>query len=207
MSYGRTGGPLTVCDIRLVNWEEGRYRVTNKPYPQGEVLIGGECVSRGYYKLPGKTSEDFFEEDGRRWFKTGDIGEMQTDGVLKIIGKLIRFNFCFLLILNYFTDRKKDLVKLQAGEYVSLGKVESELKTCGIIENICVYGDPTKQFTVALVVPNQKGLEELAERHGLRNKSFEELCSSPIMEKAILKEISDHARKCEHINCLLINLC
>ncbi|KAH8399352.1 hypothetical protein KR215_008220 [Drosophila sulfurigaster] len=198
MTYGRTGGPLTVCDIRLVNWEEGNYRVTNKPYPQGEVLIGGECVSKGYYKLPGKTGEDFFEEDGRRWFKTGDIGEVQTDGVLKIIGTC-RYNKIFrsLLTQQYFTDRKKDLVKLQAGEYVSLGKVESELKTCGIIENICVYGDPTKQFTVALVVPNQKGLEELAERHGLKNKSFEELCSSPIMEKAILKEISDHSRKCK----------
>ena len=51
------------------------------------------------------------------------------------------------------TDRKKDLVKLQAGEYVSLGKVESELKTCPVVENICVYGDSTKQYTVALVVP------------------------------------------------------
>lgn len=89
------------------------------------------------------------------------------------------------------------MVKLQAGEYVSLGKVESELKTCGIIENICVYGDPTKQFTVALVVPNQKHLEELAERNGLKNKIFEDLCSSAIMEKAILKEISEHARKCK----------
>ncbi|XP_020815591.1 long-chain-fatty-acid--CoA ligase 4 isoform X2 [Drosophila serrata] len=179
MTYGRTGGPLTVCDIRLVNWEEGNYRVTNKPHPQGEVLIGGECVSQGYYKLPGKTNEDFFEEGGRRWFKTGDIGEVQADGVLKII------------------DRKKDLVKLQAGEYVSLGKVESELKTCGIIENICVYGDPTKQYTVALVVPNQKHLEELAEKHGMADKTYEELCSSPVIEKAILKEIAEHARKCK----------
>lgn len=199
MTYGRTGGPLTVCDIRLVNWEEGNYRVTNKPYPQGEVLIGGECVSQGYYKLPGKTNEDFFEEDGQRWFKTGDIGEIQADGVLKIIGKL----FSTVLFLSFFyyntlfADRKKDLVKLQAGEYVSLGKVESELKTCGIIENICVYGDPTKQYTVALVVPNQNHLEELAQKHGLGDKSFEELCSSPIIEKAILKEIAEHARKCK----------
>lgn len=93
-------------------------------------------------------------------------------------------------------DRKKDLVKLQAGEYVSLGKVESELKTCPLIENICVYGDPTKQFTVALVVPNQKHLEELAQRHGLVGKTFEELCSSPVMEKAVIKEMAEHARKC-----------
>ncbi|XP_067626598.1 fatty acid CoA ligase Acsl3 isoform X1 [Eurosta solidaginis] len=179
MTYGRTGAPLTVCDIRLVNWEEGNYRITNKPYPQGEVLIGGDNVSKGYYKLPGKTAEDFFEEDGKMWFKTGDIGEMHPDGVLKII------------------DRKKDLVKLQAGEYVSLGKVESELKTCPLVENICVYGDPSKQFTVALIVPNQKHLDELAERNGLQGKSFEELCASAAMEKAVIKEISEHAQKCK----------
>ena len=61
-----------------------------------------------------------------RWFKTGDIGQVDGDGTLRII------------------DRKKDLVKLQFGEYISLGKVESELKTCPIVENCCVYGDPTK---------------------------------------------------------------
>lgn len=87
MSFGRVGAPTTVSDIRLVNWEEGGYRVTNKPNPQGEVIIGGDNVSRGYYKLQSKTDEDFFEEDGRRWFKTGDIGEFHPDGVLKIIGK------------------------------------------------------------------------------------------------------------------------
>lgn len=87
MSYGRVGAPTTMCDIRLCNWEEGGYRVTNKPHPQGEVIIGGDSVSRGYYKLEKKTAEDFFEEDGRRWFRTGDIGEAHPDGVLKIIGK------------------------------------------------------------------------------------------------------------------------
>lgn len=179
ITYGRTGAPLTVCDIRLVNWEEGNYRVTNKPYPQGEVIIGGDCVSLGYYKLPHKTADDFFEEDGKRWFKSGDIGEIHPDGVLKII------------------DRKKDLVKLQAGEYVSLGKVESELKTCPFVENICVYGDPMKQYMVALVVPNQKHLAELAQRHGFENLSFEEMCASSVIEKAVIKEIAEHARKCK----------
>lgn len=50
------------------------------------MLVGGECVSAGYYKLPSKTAEEFFEENGKRWFKTGDIGEVHPDGVLKIIG-------------------------------------------------------------------------------------------------------------------------
>lgn len=89
MRYGRVGAPTTMCDIRLVNWEEGGYRVTNKPYAQGEIIIGGDSVSQGYYKLPGKTEEEFFEEDGKRWFKTGDIGEFHGDGVLKIIGEFL----------------------------------------------------------------------------------------------------------------------
>lgn len=87
MSYGRVGAPSSMTDMRLVNWDEGNYCVTNKPFPQGEIILGGENVSKGYYKLPGKTSEDFFDEDGRRWFRTGDVGEIQADGVLKIIGE------------------------------------------------------------------------------------------------------------------------
>lgn len=89
LSFGRVGAPTTISDIRLRNWEEGGYRVTNKPHPQGEIIIGGDSVSCGYYKLEEKTAEDFFDEDGRRWFKTGDIGEFHEDGVLKIIGNLM----------------------------------------------------------------------------------------------------------------------
>lgn len=94
-STGRVGAPSALVDIKLVNWEEGNYRVTNKPYPQGEVVVGGETVSPGYYKLPGKTAEDFYDEDDKRWFRTGDIGEMHPDGVLKIIGRSVWNYFSF----------------------------------------------------------------------------------------------------------------
>lgn len=97
MTGGRVGAPTTMCDIRLCTWEEGGYRVTNKPHPQGEIIIGGDSVSRGYYKLEKKTAADFFEEDGRRWFKTGDIGEVYPDGVLKIIGKFSFFIFMIIV--------------------------------------------------------------------------------------------------------------
>ncbi|XP_067007397.2 fatty acid CoA ligase Acsl3 isoform X2 [Anabrus simplex] len=176
-TFGRVGAPTTVCDIKLVDWEEGNYRVTDKPYPRGEIIIGGENISPGYYKMPEKTSEDFFDEDGRRWFKTGDIGEVHPDGVIKII------------------DRKKDLVKLQLGEYVSLGKVEAELKTSPLVENICVYGDSSKSYTVALIVPSPAQLEALAKRIGLTDLPFEQLCSHPEMEKAVIKEIEEHGKK------------
>ena len=87
--------------------------------------------------MPEKTKEDFYMEDGRRWFKSGDIGQLEPDGNLKII------------------DRKKDLVKLQFGEYVSLGKVEAALKTCPVVENVCIYGIATQSYCVALLVPDR----------------------------------------------------
>lgn len=79
--------------------------MTDKPYPRGEIVVGGGCVASGYYKNDDLTTESFKYEDGVRWFYTGDIGEIHPDGSIKII------------------DRKKDLVKLQFGEYISLGKV------------------------------------------------------------------------------------
>uniref|UniRef100_A0A8D8RCC4 long-chain-fatty-acid--CoA ligase n=1 Tax=Cacopsylla melanoneura TaxID=428564 RepID=A0A8D8RCC4_9HEMI len=177
MTTGRAGAPTTVCDIRLVDWDEGNYRVSDKPFPMGEILIGGSNISPGYYKNPVKTKEEFFDEDGKRWFRTGDIGELQGDGVIRII------------------DRKKDLVKLQAGEYVSLGKVEAELKTCPVIENICVYGDSRKDYTVALVVPNQTRLTEIADRLNLSSLTFEQLCANLDIEKQVLIELQEHGKK------------
>ncbi len=153
LTTGRGGPPLQGVEIKLVNWEEGNYKVTDKPNPRGEIIVGGGNVATGYYKMPKKTKEDFYkDETGRRWFKTGDIGEIYPDGTLKII------------------DRKKDLVKLQSGEYVSLGKVESLMKTCSLIENVCVYGDPTKFTCVALVVADRNKLTTLGEKLGLGDK-------------------------------------
>ena len=141
---GRAGAPLYDVDIKLVNWEDGGYRVTDSPNPRGEVHVGGDNVAVGYFKNPEETAKNFYEENGRRWFRTGDIGELMEDGYVKII------------------DRKKDLVKLQAGEYVSLGKVESALKTCPLVDNICIYGDPSKSYVVALLVPNPDKLTQVS---------------------------------------------
>ncbi len=58
-----------------------------------------------------------------------------------------------------FVDRKKDLVKLQSGEYVSLSKVETALKMCPLIDNCCAYADSAHMYTVCLIVPNQKKIK------------------------------------------------
>ena len=74
--------------IKLVDWTEGNYSIKDKPYPRGEVHVGGNTVGHGYYKMPEKTKEDFYiDENGIRWFKTGDIGMIDETGNLTLIGK------------------------------------------------------------------------------------------------------------------------
>lgn len=85
-------------------------------------------------------------------------------------------------------------MKLQSGEYVSLGKIETELKTNSIVDNICVYAESSKQFIVALVVPNPKHLRDLAFMYGVSG-SHEELCTSPEVIKAVIKELTTFGQK------------
>ena len=61
---------------------------------------------------------------------------------------------------------------MQYGEYVSLGKVEAELKTCSLVDNVCVYADPSKMFAVALLMPNPDQLKAIAEK----SKTFDTIC-------------------------------
>jgi long-chain acyl-CoA synthetase len=105
LTIGQIGAPLHGVKIKLIDWLEGGYKVTDKPNPRGELVVSGNFIAKGYYKLDKQTAEAFEDKDGIRWFHTGDIGEVDEKGFFKII------------------DRKKDLVKLQAGEYISLGKV------------------------------------------------------------------------------------
>lgn len=81
---GATGGPLTCCDVKLVSWDEGNYTIKDRPNPRGEVHIGGTNVTLGYYKQPAKTKEEYYEEDGRHWFRTGDIGMFSPEGFLQV---------------------------------------------------------------------------------------------------------------------------
>lgn len=77
-----------------------------------------------------------------------------------IIGLFLNINNCF----KNFLDRKKDLIKLPHGEYISLGKIETNLLTNPLIDNICVYGNSHRDYLVALVVPNQKNFLEMADK-------------------------------------------
>ena len=98
-SKGNVGPPTIGVDIKLVNWEEGGYKVTDEQ-PRGEIIIGGSHVAKEYYNMPEETQEAFFTDEGKRWFRTGDIGQACDNGCIEII------------------DRKKDIVKFPSGEYV-----------------------------------------------------------------------------------------
>merc|ERR1719342_1734200 len=176
MRVGIVGGPMAGMEIRLVDWEEGNYRITDKPYPRGEVVLGGKSVTRGYYKNEEKTEEDFFTENGTRYFRSGDIAELHEDGTFRLI------------------DRKKDLVKLQLGEYVSLGKVEAQMKTNPLVDNICVYADSFRSNTVAIIVPVQEALERLAQNYMNYDASYEDICNDPGVVQEVLKTLSAHGK-------------
>ncbi|XP_019967820.2 long-chain-fatty-acid--CoA ligase 4 [Paralichthys olivaceus] len=170
ISTGRVGAPLICCEVKLRDWVEGGYTSKDQPNPRGEILIGGPNVTMGYYRNESNNQDFFVDENGQRWFCTGDVGEVYPDGCLQIV------------------DRKKDLVKLQAGEYVSLGKVESVLKNALLIDNICAYANSEQNYVISFVVPNQKKLTELAKQRSIVG-SWEEICTHPEMEREVLKEI------------------
>ncbi|KAG8144391.1 hypothetical protein E2320_012913, partial [Naja naja] len=172
---GQGYGLTETCGAGTIT--EGGYTTRDLPHPRGEIVIGGPNVSMGYFRDDEKTAEDFIVDvKGQRWFCTGDIGEFHSDGCLQII------------------DRKKDLVKLQAGEYVSLGKVEAALKNCPLIDNICAYAKSNQSYVISFVVPNQKKLMALAEQRGMSD-NWINICNNPVMESEVLKEIKAMANK------------
>jgi len=110
----------------------------------GEILVKGPNVMRGYYHKPEATRE-VFTSDG--WFRTGDIGRLDEDGYLII------------------TDRKKELLKTAAGKFVAPAPIENTLKTSPYITNAIVVGD-TRKFVSVLIVPNFANIETAARKAG-----------------------------------------
>lgn len=144
-STGNVGIPLLGIPVKLEPWVEGNYRPSDKPNPRGEIVVGGESIACGYFNLDEQTRDSFYQDDnGTRWYRTGDIGEFLPNGNLKII------------------DRKKDLVKLQNGEYISLGRIESTLKSNQYLDNFCAYASSKHNHIVALGPANELALKKLA---------------------------------------------
>lgn len=177
-SVGRVGAPLPCSFVKLIDWPEGGYLISDSPMPRGEIVIGGPNVTVGYFKNEEKTKESYkVDERGMRWFYTGDIGQFHADGCLEII------------------DRRKDIVKLQHGEYVSLGKVEAALSVSRYIDNIMVHADPFHSYCVALVVASRTTVEDWAAKQGISFSDFSDLCEKEETKKEVQVSLLKEAKK------------
>ncbi|KAI9678467.1 MAG: long-chain fatty acid-CoA ligase [Trizodia sp. TS-e1964] len=160
-------------EVKLVDYPEANYFSTNNP-PQGEIWIRGDSVIQHYYENDEETKEAI-SPDG--WFKTGDIGEWDKVGHLRII------------------DRKKNLVKTLNGEYIALEKLESLYRSAAIVGNICVYAAPEKPKPIAIFVPVEPALKKLASAHGIPGNNLEELVHNEPLQAIVLKELQAAGRK------------
>ncbi len=133
----------------------------------GEILAKGPNVMRGYYNKPEATQEAI-DSDG--WFHTGDIGELDGEGYLKI------------------TDRKKDLIKTAGGKYVAPQPIENRVKLNKFVANAVVLGDRRK-FPIILVVPNYDQLEPWARERKLAYRSRIELIALPDVQAKVEREV------------------
>jgi long-chain acyl-CoA synthetase len=158
----------------------GRYRfgTVGHPFPgtelkiadDGEILIRGLGVMRGYHNRPELTAE-VLDADG--WFHTGDIGELGSDGLLQI------------------TDRKKDLFKTSGGKYVAPQLIEGLFKAvCPYASQFLVHGEGRK-FVSALVTLDPDGIKPWAEQNGLAGKSYEEIVNSDAAREMVQKSIDE----------------
>jgi len=123
----------------------------------GEILARGPNVMRGYFGKPEATREVLV---GDGWFATGDIGEIDADGFLKI------------------TDRKKDLFKTAGGKYIAPQRLENALKLRPLIEQACIVGD-ARPYCVAVLAPRFDTLEAWAQSEGIVYANTAALCRHP----------------------------
>jgi long-chain acyl-CoA synthetase len=146
--------------------------VTVKIAEDGEILCKGPNVMMGYYKEQEKTAEVMTGD----YFHTGDIGEIDANGFLKI------------------TDRKKEMFKTSGGKYIAPQVIENQMKQSLFIEQIMVVGESRKMPT-ALIQPNIEYITQWLDNKGIKTNSLQEACKETSLLEAIQKDIDEHNEK------------
>jgi long-chain acyl-CoA synthetase len=137
--FGTVGKPMPMCQIKIAD--------------DGEILVKSPMMFSGYYKEPEKTVE-LFDESG--WLKTGDLGSIEEEGFLKIVG------------------RKKEIIVLSSGKNVAPALLENFLKENHLISQAFVCGDG-KSYLVALVTLNQTEAETFARASKIEFENYADL--------------------------------
>ncbi|XP_025888334.1 long chain acyl-CoA synthetase 4-like isoform X2 [Solanum lycopersicum] len=163
---GTVGPPVPNVDVCLVSVPEMEYDALSST-PRGEICVRGDTLFSGYYKREDLTKEVLI--DG--WFHTGDIGEWQPNGSLKII------------------DRMKNIFKLSQGEYVAVENLENVFGNNPVIESVWVYGSSFESFLVAVVNPSKQQVEKWAKQNSLSG-DFNSLCENSKVKEHILGELT-----------------
>ena len=154
IKIGTVGKPCPGVEIRLAS--------------DGEILIRGDVVMTGYRNLPEKTAEVL---DREGWLATGDIGEIDADGYVKIV------------------DRKKELIINSAGKNMSPANIESTLKgASSLIGQACVIGD-RRPYNTALIVLDADFAPVWAAEHGLADTSLAALAGDPAVRAAVQTDV------------------
>jgi long-chain acyl-CoA synthetase len=178
--YGLTETSPTVAVNRRGAFKIG---TVGKPYrdlqvkiaEDGEILVKGSTVFKGYWNMPEETRASFV--DG--WFKTGDIGSFDSEGFLSI------------------TDRKKDLIKTSGGKFIAPQPIENALKANVLIAQAAVIGDRRKYASVILA-PHFPLLEDWARANGVVFHSHEELVDSTKVRELYRGIVEDLNKKLAH---------
>jgi long-chain acyl-CoA synthetase len=160
---GTVGEPLPGVEVRIAD--------------DGEILTRGPHVMQGYYKAPEKT-DAVLEDDG--WFHTGDIGEFDEEGLLKI------------------TDRKKDLFKLSTGKYVMPQPIENQMGSDPLVDNAVVVGNDRK-FCTALIFPTLDQVRAQADEFGLDSEQdIDDLLAEPDIVNAFRSVVEEANAGMDH---------
>jgi len=153
--FGTVGLPLDCCEIRIAE--------------DGEILARGDNVANGYYRRPEATAEAW---DPQAWFHTGDIGEVDAEGFLRI------------------TDRKKDLIKTSGGKYVAPQKIENLLKMQPHVSQAVVIGD-NRKYCVALITLDQEELARWLAGRGIKDVRPETAATDADVQALVQTEVDE----------------
>ena len=166
----------TTAPATLTRPDEIRPGAVGRPMPEvqvrietdGEILVKGPNVFKGYFKNPTATAEALV--DG--WMHTGDVGYFDKEGVL------------------YITDRKKDLIITAGGKNIAPQNIENLMKTNSLFSQVVLVGD-RQPYCVALITLNEEEVLRIADRKGLDGKNYADLIETPEIIKEVEKAIEE----------------